>query len=47
MSDQLTVTAALRFTDRLSSDELAALMARREAAEEFPDEIDWEELPQL
>ena len=28
MSDQLTVTAAVRFTDRLSSDELAALMAR-------------------
>ena len=28
MSDQLTVTAAVRFTDMLSSDELAALMAR-------------------
>lgn len=28
MSDQLTVTAAVRFTDRLSSDELASLMAR-------------------
>ena len=28
MSDQLTVTAAVQFTDRLSADELAALMAR-------------------
>ncbi len=28
MSDQLTVTAAVRFNDMLSSDELAALMAR-------------------
>ena len=28
MSDQLTVTSAVRFTDMLSSDELAALMAR-------------------
>ena len=28
MSDQLTVTSAVQFTDRLSADELAALMAR-------------------